>query len=44
VSWLGWLALVIALLAMFVVWDVVFCGSRYCARAAEDTDHTRDAA
>ena len=43
-TWLGWLAVVISLLAVFVVWDVVFCGARYCARAAEDADDTRDAA
>ncbi len=31
-SWLGWLGLVAGLLALFVVWDLVLCGGRYCKR------------
>jgi hypothetical protein len=32
VSWVGWALLVVGLLALFVVWDLVFCGGRYCKR------------
>ncbi len=29
-SWLGWLVLVAAIVGLFVVWDLVFCGGRRC--------------
>jgi hypothetical protein len=29
-TWLAWLGLVAALAALFVVWDWVFCGGKYC--------------
>lgn len=31
-SWLEWLLAVAALLALFVLWDLVFCGGRRCKR------------
>jgi hypothetical protein len=29
-AWLQWLLLIVGLIALFVVWDLVFCGGRYC--------------
>lgn len=29
-GWLGWALLVAGLLALFVVWDLIFCGGKYC--------------
>jgi hypothetical protein len=34
-TWLGWLLVVVALIAVFVVWDLVFCGGEYCRRMRE---------
>jgi hypothetical protein len=31
-SWLAWTLLVAVLLALFFVWDLVFCAGRYCRR------------
>lgn len=28
----SWIALVVALLAVFVAWDLLFCGGRRCRR------------
>jgi len=32
VQWLSWAALVFALVALFVLWDVIFCGGRRCSQ------------
>ncbi len=29
-SWLGWALFVVAMLTVFVLWDLVFCGGRRC--------------
>ena len=29
-SWLGWILLVVAVVAVFVLWDLVFCGGKRC--------------
>jgi len=29
-DWLAWLLLVLALMGVFVAWDLVFCGGRRC--------------
>lgn len=29
-SWLGWILLGACLLGLFVLWDLLFCGGRYC--------------
>lgn len=34
-GWLGWLLLVLALVGLFVGWDLLFCGGRRCAHAAD---------
>lgn len=31
-GWLSWALLVVGLIALFVLWDVVFCGGKYCKR------------
>jgi len=31
-GWLGWLAIVVAVVVVFLVWDLVFCGGQYCRR------------
>ncbi len=31
-SWLEWVGLAAGLIALFVVWDLVFCGGRRCRR------------
>lgn len=28
-GWLGWALLVAGLVALFVVWDLIFCGGKY---------------
>lgn len=35
-SWLAWLGLAAGLVAVFAVWDLVFCGGRRCKSF---TDH-----
>jgi hypothetical protein len=35
-SWLGWLLLVGCLIVVFVIWDLVFCGGRYCKSLFDD--------
>jgi hypothetical protein len=32
VPWVKWLGLVAGIAALSVVWDLVFCGGRYCER------------
>jgi len=29
-EWIGWVVGVIAVLAAFVLWDVIFCGGKRC--------------
>ncbi len=29
-SWLGWAVLLIAVIGVFVLWDLVFCGGKRC--------------
>lgn len=29
-SWVAWLLGAVALIAMFVLWDLIFCGGRRC--------------
>lgn len=29
-SWLAWILLAAALVAVFVLWDMIFCGGRRC--------------
>jgi hypothetical protein len=29
-SWLAWIGWSVALIAIFVVWDILFCGGRRC--------------
>lgn len=29
-NWLGWLAIVAAIVALFVAWDLLFCGGKRC--------------
>lgn len=31
-DWLGWLLLVLALVAVFALWDMIFCGGRRCGQ------------
>lgn len=31
-GWLMWLALVVAIVAVFILWDLVLCGGRRCAQ------------
>jgi hypothetical protein len=31
-GWLTWLGLAAAVLALFVLWDFLVCGGRYCGR------------
>jgi hypothetical protein len=34
-EWLSWLALAGVILAIFVAWDWMLCGGRYCRRFFE---------
>lgn len=34
-GWLMWLALVVAIVAVFILWDLVFCGGRRCAQLVD---------
>lgn len=29
-DWFSWALLVVGLIALFVLWDLVFCGGKYC--------------
>jgi hypothetical protein len=29
-GWLGWLLVSVALVTLFVIWDLVLCGGKYC--------------
>ena len=29
-GWLGWLLVSVVLVTLFVIWDRVFCGGKYC--------------
>lgn len=40
-SWMEWLTAVAGLLAIFVTWDLVFCGGQRCGRAT-DGEITRE--
>ncbi len=31
-SWLEWIILVAAIVGIFVLWDLVFCGGEHCKR------------
>ena len=34
-EWLGWIGMVVGLFALFVGWDLIFCGGRRCAQIAD---------
>lgn len=34
-GWIGWLGLVVGLFALFIAWDLIFCGGRRCAQIAD---------
>lgn len=29
-TWLAWILVVASLIALFVLWDVIFCGGEHC--------------
>lgn len=31
-GWFSWALLVVGLIALFVLWDAVFCGGKHCKR------------
>lgn len=31
-DWLGWILIGAGVVALFVIWDLVFCGGRRCPR------------
>ncbi len=34
-SWLAWILLSAGLMAVFVLWDLIFCGGKYCREFTE---------
>jgi len=40
-NWLGWALLTAGLLAVFVLWDVLFCGGQRCRELADRVDRLR---
>lgn len=37
-NWLGWTLLTAGLLAVFVLWDVLFCGGKRCMEPRDRVD------
>lgn len=40
-NWLGWALLTAGLLAIFVLWDVLFCGGKRCQELRDRVDQFR---